>query len=68
MKLSLSVIETLCTLEERHQQRKREGKSEISSATMETSGEINEVTSFQGLAIFLAAGRQELLSAASLSA
>ncbi len=43
-------------------------KSEISSATMETSGEINEVTSFQGLAIFLAAGRQELLSAASLSA
>ncbi len=33
-----------------------------------TSGEINEVTSFQGLAIFLAAGRKELLSAASLSA
>lgn len=41
-------------------------KSKISSAAMETSGEINEVTSFQGLAIFFAAGRQELLSAASL--
>lgn len=62
MKLSLSVIANFVYF-------RREKKSrEISSATMETSGEINEVTSFQGLAIFLAAGRQELLSAASLSA